>query len=62
LIALTANAAEHAEFLKNHRPGNDGESSEQGQNATGDRASLRKNVTKIGDKYSGEQKNVATPQ
>jgi hypothetical protein len=48
--------------LKDHRPGNDGENSEQEQNATGDPARLSKDVTEIGDKNRGEQKNNATPQ
>jgi hypothetical protein len=48
--------------LKDHRPGNDGENSEQDQNATGNPARLSKDVTEIGDKDRSEQKNDATPQ
>ena len=62
LVALTANAAEEAELLKDHGPGNDGKYSEQEQNAAGNPARLSKNVTEISDKDGGEQKNGATPQ
>jgi len=62
LVALTANAAEHAKLLKDHGPGNDGKNCEQEQNAAGNPARLSKNVSEIGDKNGGEQKNGATPQ
>ena len=62
LIALTADAAEEAELLKDHGPGDDGKYSEQEQNAAGNPARLSKNVTEISDKDRGEQKNDATPQ
>jgi hypothetical protein len=62
LVALTANAAEEAELLEDHGPGNDGENPEQDQNAAGDPARLSKNVTEIGDKNRSERKNDATPQ
>jgi hypothetical protein len=62
LVALTANATEEAELLKDHGPGNDGKNSEQKQNAAGNPARLSKNVTEISDKNGGEQKNGATPQ
>jgi len=45
LVALTANAAEQAQLLKDHRPGNDGKNPKQEQNATGHHARLSKNVT-----------------
>jgi hypothetical protein len=59
---LTADAAKEAEFLKDHRPGDDGENPEQEQDATGNHARLRKNVTEIGDKNRSGQKNDRTPQ
>jgi hypothetical protein len=62
LIALPANAAEEAELLKDHGPGNDGKNSEQEQNAASNPARLSKNVTEISDKDGCEQKNDATPQ
>jgi hypothetical protein len=62
LIALTADAAEEAELLKDHRPGDNGKYCEQEQNAAGNPARLSKNVTEISDKDRGEQKNGATPQ
>jgi hypothetical protein len=62
LVALTANAAKKAEFLKDHGPGNDGENREEEQNPARDPACLSKNVTQIGDENRGEQKNDATPQ
>jgi hypothetical protein len=62
LVTLTAKAAEKAEFLQDHRPGNDRENPEQEQNATGHRTSLCKDVTEIGNKNRRGQKNDATPQ
>jgi hypothetical protein len=62
LVALTANAAKEAELLEDHGPGNDRKNSQQEQNAAGNPARLSKNVTEIGDKNRGEQKNGATPQ
>jgi len=62
LVALTAHAAEQPELLEDHGPGDDGKYSEQEQNAAGYPARLSKNVTEIGDKNGGEQKNGATPQ
>jgi hypothetical protein len=62
LVALTANAAEHAEFLKDHGPGDDGKNPEQDQNAAGNPARLRKNVTEISDEERSGQENDATPQ
>jgi hypothetical protein len=62
LIALPANAAEEAELLKDHSPGDDGKYSEQEQNAASNPARLSKNVTEISDKDGCEQKNGATPQ
>jgi hypothetical protein len=62
LVALTANAAEEAQLLKDHSPGHDRENTEQDQDPTGNPARLRKNVTEIGDKNRSEQKNDATPQ
>ena len=59
---MTANAAEEAELLKDHGPGDDGKNSEQEQDAAGYPARLSKNVTEISDKNRGEQKNGATPQ
>ena len=49
--------AEEAEFLENHGPGDDGEHQQKQQNAAGDPAGLRKNVSDIGDEKRGEQKN-----
>ena len=57
LIALTADAAEEAELLEDHGPGDDGKHSEQEQNAAGDPARLSKNVSEVSDKDGGEQKN-----
>ena len=62
LVTLAANAAEEAELLEDHGPGNYGKNPEQEQNAAGDPARLSKNVTEIGDKNRSEQKNDATPQ
>ena len=62
LVALTANASEKAEFLKNHSPGNNGKNREQQQNPTRDPAGLSKDVTEIGDEKRSEQENDATPQ
>jgi citrate lyase alpha subunit len=62
LVALTANAAKHPEFLKDHGPGDDREDCKQEQDAAGDPARLSKNVTEISDKNRSEQKNDATPQ
>jgi len=55
-------ATEEAELLEYHGPGDDGENPEQEQNATGNPASLSKNVTEIGDKNRSGQKNDTTPQ
>jgi hypothetical protein len=48
--------------LKDHRPGNDGENTQQNQNASGHPARLGKNIAQVGDKQRGEQRNDATPQ
>lgn len=57
LIALAANAAESAKLLKNHRPGNQREEKKKQKNAAGNPAGLRENVSDIGQKNGGEQKN-----
>src|SRR5882757_9030566 len=57
LIALAANASEHAELLQNHGPGNDREKEKKRKNAPRDPARLRKDISDIGYKNSGEQKN-----
>ena len=61
LIALTANAAEEAEFLEDHGPGNDGEDPKQEQNSACDPAGFSKDAAKISNKNDREQENVATP-
>ena len=62
LVALAANAAEEAELLKDHGPGDDGKNREQEQDAARYPARLSKNVTEIGDENRCGQKNDATPQ
>jgi hypothetical protein len=57
LVALPADTAEEAQFLKNHAPGNDGKHQQKRQNATRDPAGLFENLEEIGGKYRCEQKN-----
>jgi hypothetical protein len=58
LVALTPDAAEEPQFLKNHGPGNQRKQKQNEKNAAGDQAGLRKDVSDIVLKNSGEQKNV----
>src|SRR5205807_211983 len=57
LGALTADAAEHAPFLKNHGPGNEGEEKKDRKNAAGDPSGLHENFRNIGRKNRVEKKN-----
>jgi hypothetical protein len=57
LVALPPDASEEAELLENHGPGNNGEQKKKQKNAAGDPASLREDVSDIGYKNRGEQKN-----
>src|SRR5258708_6529850 len=59
LVALAADASEHAKLLENHGPGNDREQKQKQKNAAGDPASLREDISDIGYKNRGEQKNDA---
>ena len=56
LIALTAEAAKQAEFLKNHPPGDDGEEKKQSQDAAGYPTGLFKNTAKVGDEGCNQEK------
>src|SRR5216684_629959 len=56
-VALAADAAEKAHLLENDGPGNNREQEQKQKDAAGDPASLRKDISNIGDKNRGEQKN-----
>src|SRR6266404_9403847 len=47
LVALAADASEEAQLLENHGPGNNRESKKKQQNASGDPAGLRKDVSDV---------------
>jgi hypothetical protein len=47
LFTLAANTAEHAEFLKNHGPGNNGEKQEKRENPAGNPAGLGKKAFQV---------------
>lgn len=57
LIALAPDAAEHTPFLQNDGPGNDGKEEQQTENAASNQAGLREDISDVGDKNRGEQKN-----
>src|SRR5712692_6124700 len=57
LVALPADATEDTQFLKNHRPGNNGKHQEKRQNSTRDPAGLFENLEEISGKNRCEQKN-----
>src|SRR5437016_5263999 len=57
LVTLAADASEEAKLLENHAPRDDGKHEKQEQNAAGDPASLRKNISDVGCKNRVEQKN-----
>ena len=59
LIALAANAAEHAGLLENQRPGDKRGEEQNAQHTASDQAGLRKNVKDVADeKGVQEKKNV----
>jgi hypothetical protein len=57
LVALAPDAAEEAPLLENDGPGNNREQEKKQKDAAGDPTSLRKDISNIGDKNRGEQKN-----
>ena len=56
LIALTAEAAKQAEFLKNHPPGDDGKEKKQSQDAAGYPTGLFKNAAEVGGEGCNQEK------
>jgi hypothetical protein len=62
LVALTADAAEHAELLKNHGPGNNGEKKKQSQNTTRNQSCVAQDASEINQKKTSNQKNTSSPQ
>lgn len=49
LVALATDAAEEAQLLKNHAPGDDRENQQDDENHAGDPARLAQDVAKVGD-------------
>ena len=47
LVALAADAAKHAELLKDHGPGNDGKKEKKRENSPGNPTGLRKKILQI---------------
>ncbi len=47
LIALAANASEHAEFLEDHSPGDDGEKKKKREHAAGDPAGVGEDAAQV---------------
>jgi hypothetical protein len=62
LVALTPNATEHAELLKNHSPGNNGEEKKQSQNTARDPSCVPQDASEINPKKTSKQKNTSSPQ
>ena len=62
LVALTADAAEEAEFLKNHAPGYDGKQEKNSDNHAGNPARLLEYVSKVDQYNCREQINDVSPQ
>jgi hypothetical protein len=56
LVALPADAAEQAEFLENHSPGNDGKEEKQSQNGASNPTCLFKNAAEIGGEGCDQEK------
>ena len=56
LIALAANAAEEAGFLKDQRPGNERSKEKNGEDAASDQAGLRENIENVADENSVQEK------
>ena len=62
LVALTANASEHAELLKNHGPGNNGKEKKQSQNTTRNPSCVAQDASEINEQKTSKQKNTSSPQ
>jgi hypothetical protein len=61
LVALTANAAEQAELLKNHSPGNNGKEEKQCQDGASYPTGLFKNAAEIGGEGCDQEKRNVEP-
>jgi len=59
LVALTADAAEEAELLQDHGPGDDGKNPEDEQNAARYPTRLSEDTAEISDEDRCEQENDA---
>jgi len=56
-VTFAPDAAEHPHFLQNHGPGDGRKEKKKKQNAAGDPAGLGEDISNIGSKNRGEQKN-----
>lgn len=61
LAALAADATEQAEFLKDHRPGNNGKKKKKTQDASSYPAGLGEKVLQVNENKSCKQKNDVDP-
>ena len=61
LIALAADAAEHAELFENHSPGNNGKKEKETQDAASYPAGLGEKILKVNEDKSCEQKSDVRP-
>jgi hypothetical protein len=61
LVGFAADAAKEAEFLEDHRPGDQREEEKKEKDGTGDPAGLRENVKDVADENGGEKKNWENP-
>src|SRR5258707_9302317 len=57
LVALAPDSAEHSQLLENHGPGHDRKEKKKQENAAGDPAGLRKDISDVGCKNRSKQKN-----
>jgi hypothetical protein len=61
LVGLATDAAEEAELLEDHGPGDQGKEKKKEKDGAGDPAGLRENVKDVADKNGGEKKNWENP-